>query len=213
MKCSRFLELGNIRIQLSDTFFRTNLKIFSDKSENFPPLPSCCRRCPPSPPPHCCHRCPPYICLSHCICLQNCFFHFIFSDPGVLGVRSIVPFFLQCVQSSLSQNGGAYLCSPCSGQFLNVLKWWVELPQLVPEIFGNAQRYFEARYRNSDARYRYFEVRYQYFEARYRFSDLSPLSICNFFTSQNSYLKGCMVPLFAFVWFTPLCVLKCFLAI
>ena len=91
--------------------------------------------------------------------------------------------------------------------------WWVELPQLVPEIFGNAQRYFEARYRNSDARYRYFEVRYQYFEARYRFSDLSPLCICNFFTSQNSCLKGCMVPLFAFVRFSPLCVLKCFLTI
>ena len=67
----------------------------------------------------------------------------------------------------MSQNRGAYLRSPCSGKFFNALKWWVELPQLVPEIFGNAQRYFEARYRNSDARYRYFEVRYQYFMTIY----------------------------------------------
>ena len=68
------------------------------------------------------------------------FFHFIFSDPGVLGVRSIVPFFLQCVQSSLSQNGGAYLRSPCSGKFLKALKWSLKCPQLVPAMFGNAQR-------------------------------------------------------------------------
>ena len=47
---------------------------------------------------------------------------------------------LQCVQSSLSQNGGADLRSPCSGKFLKALKWWLELPQLFPEIFGFAQR-------------------------------------------------------------------------
>ena len=44
------------------------------------------------------------------------------------------------MQSSLSQNGGADLRSPCSGKFLKALKWWVKLPQLFPEIFGFAQR-------------------------------------------------------------------------
>ena len=48
--------------------------------------------------------------------------------------------FIQCVQSSLSQNGGADLRSPCSGKFLKALKWWVKSPQLFPEIFGFAQR-------------------------------------------------------------------------
>ena len=47
---------------------------------------------------------------------------------------------IQCVQSSLSQNGGADLRSPCSGKFLKALKWWVKSPQLFPEIFGFAQR-------------------------------------------------------------------------
>ena len=47
---------------------------------------------------------------------------------------------IQCVQSSLSQNGGADLRSPCSGKFLKALKWWLKLPQLFPEIFGFAQR-------------------------------------------------------------------------
>ena len=51
-------------------------------------------------------------------------------------------FFIQCVQSSLSQNGGADLRSPFGGKFLKALKSLVPSPQLFPEIFGFAQRSF-----------------------------------------------------------------------
>ena len=55
---------------------------------------------------------------------------------------SLWVFFVQCVQSSLSQNGGADLRSPFGGKFLKALKSLVPSPQLFPEIFGFAQRSF-----------------------------------------------------------------------
>ena len=76
-----------------------------------------------------------------CICLN--FLHCDLSSGSTKPLPKRMEYYagcIQCVQSSLSQNGGADLRSPCSGKFLKALKWWLKLPQLFPEIFGFAQR-------------------------------------------------------------------------